>query len=124
MSKINQIQNKLLELDGGKFQKLADAYLHKKGYEKINPLGSVIGADKTRKGTPDTFIPLPNGKYVFAEYTTQQEGVFEKLKGDLKKCFDEAKIGILVSKIDEIVINLLNREWKSGRSYAENRFIL
>ena len=104
MSKINQIQSKLLELDGGKFQKLADAYLHKKGYEQINPLGSVIGADKTRKGTPDTFIPLPNGKYVFAEYTTQQEGVFEKLKGDLKKCFDEAKIGILVSKIDEIVI--------------------
>jgi hypothetical protein len=39
MSKINQIQKRLLELDGGAFQKLADAYLHKKGYERINPLG-------------------------------------------------------------------------------------
>lgn len=91
-------------MEGGKFQKLADAYLHKKGYEQINSLGSVIGTDKTRKGTPDTFIPLPNGKYVFAEYTTQQENVFKKLKGDLEKCFKESKTGVPVSKIDEIVI--------------------
>jgi hypothetical protein len=104
MSKINQIENKILELDGGTFQKLADAYLHKKGYEQINPLGSVIGANKTRKGTPDTFIPLPNGKYVFAEYTTHQKNVLKKLKGDLVKCLNEAKTGIPVSKIDEIVI--------------------
>jgi len=104
MSKINQIQKIILEMEGGKFQKLADAYLHKKGYEQINSLGSVIGTDKTRKGTPDTFIPLPNGKYVFAEYTTQQENVFKKLKGDLEKCFKESKTGVPVSKIDEIVI--------------------
>lgn len=104
MSKINQIQNKLRELDGGAFQKLADAYLHKKGYEQINSLGSVIGADKVRKGTPDTLVLLPNGKYVFAEYTTQQGGIYEKLKKDLDKCFDEAKTGIAVEKIDEVVI--------------------
>jgi hypothetical protein len=104
MSKINQIEKGLQELDSGKFQKLADAYLHKKGYERINPFGSVIGADKTRKGTPDTFIALSNGKYVFAEYTTRQDNVFEKLKGDLEKCFDEAKTGLSVSKIEEIVI--------------------
>ena len=104
MSKINQIQNKLKELSGGAFQKLADAYLHKKGYEQINSLGSVIGADKVRKGTPDTLVPLPNGKYVFAEYTTQEGGIYEKLKKDLDKCFDEAKTGIAVEKIDEVVI--------------------
>ena len=104
MSKINQIQNKLRELDGGAFQKLADAYLHKKGYEQINSLGSVIGADKVRKGTPDTLVLLPNGKYVFAEHTTQQDGIYEKLKKDLDKCFDEAKTGIAVEKIDEVVI--------------------
>ncbi|MEG4023917.1 nSTAND3 domain-containing NTPase [Microcoleus sp. S13C4] len=104
MSKINQIQTKLTELDGGAFQKLADAYLHKKGYEQINSLGSVIGADKVRKGTPDTLMPLPNGKYVFAEYTTQQSGIYEKLKKDLDKCFDEEKTGIAVEKIDEVVI--------------------
>jgi len=104
MSKINQIQNKLRELDGGAFQKLADAYLHKKGYEQINSLGSVIGADKVQTGTPDTLVLLPNGKYVFAEYTTQKKGIYKKLKEDLDKCFNEAKTGIAVKKIDEVVI--------------------
>jgi len=93
MSKINQIQNRLLELDGGAFQKFADAYLYKKGYERINSLGSIAGADKVRRGTPDTFVPLSNGNYVFAEHTTQQDKVYEKLRGDLQKCFDEAKAG-------------------------------
>ncbi len=70
MTKINQIQNAISELEGGAFQKLADSYLVKKGYSQINPIGSVIGKNKTRTGTPDTLIPLPNGKYVFAEYAT------------------------------------------------------
>ena len=73
MSKINQIQNKIRELEGGTFQKLADAYIHKKGYNHINTIGSVIGSDKVRKGTPDTLVSLPNGKFVFAEYTTQKD---------------------------------------------------
>lgn len=107
MSKINQIQNELRQQSGEKFQKLADAYLHKKGYEQINPIGSVIGADKVRKGTPDTLVPLPNGKYVFAEYAavndTKKGAVYEKLKGDLDKCFDEVKTKISVKKIQEIV---------------------
>ncbi|MBD2412535.1 hypothetical protein FACHB389_00770 [Nostoc calcicola FACHB-389] len=107
MSKINQIQNELRQQSGEKFQKLADAYLHKKGYEQINPIGSVIAADKVRKGTPDTLVPLPNGKYVFAEYAavndTKKGAVYEKLKGDLDKCFDEVKTKISVKKIQEIV---------------------
>ncbi len=104
MSKINQIQNELRQLSGEAFQKLADAYLHKRGYEQINPLGSVIGADKVRTGTPDTLVPLPNGKYVFAEYTTtESDKIIQKFQKDLKKCFDEAKTQILVNKIQEIV---------------------
>lgn len=104
MTKINQTQNALRELDGGSFQKLADAYLHKKGYDRINPLGSVIGADKTRIGTPDTFISLPNGKFVFAEYTTRQSGICEKFREDLGKCFDETKTGVPIDMIEEVVL--------------------
>jgi len=103
MSKINQIQKKLRSLGDAAFQKLADAYLHKRGYEQINPIGSAIGADKVRKGTPDTLISLPNGKYVFAEHTTQKEGVGKKFKADLDKCFNDEKTGIPLSKIEEIV---------------------
>lgn len=104
MSKLNQIQNALREMGEGAFQKLADAYLHKKGYERLNPIGSVIGSDKTRTGTPDTLIALPNGKYAFAEHTSQKTGVYQKFKGDLENCFDESKTGIPISKIDEVIL--------------------
>jgi len=103
MTKINQIQTALRELSGGSFQKLADAYLYKKGYKSINPRGSVTGADKTKTGTPDTFITLPNGTYVFVEYTTQQTGVCKKHKDDLDKCFNEEKTGVPVEKIEEVI---------------------
>lgn len=104
MSKINQIQNALKELDGGQFQKLCDSYLAYKGYKNLNPLGSVRGANKVRKGTPDTFIRQANGRFVFVEYTTQQDGVIEKFKDDLAKCLDESKTGIPTKDIAEIIL--------------------
>jgi len=104
MSKVNQIEDALCKLSQGSFQKLADAYLHRKGYDKINPLGSVIGTNKAKKGTPDTFVSLPNGKYLFAEYTTQQSGICKKFKKDIDKCFDEEKTGVPVEMIEELVL--------------------
>ena len=104
MSKINQIQNRIRELEGGRFQQLADAYLHKIGYERINPIGSVIGANKVRKGTPDTLFPQSNGKYVFAEHTTESDAtVYRKLNSDLDKCLDPATTGVPIGKIEEVV---------------------
>lgn len=105
MAKINQIQTAISELDGGAFQKLADSYLLRKGYQQINPIGSVAGSNKVRKGTPDTLIPTPNGKYIFAEYTTiSANQVFSKFCDDIDKCLDESKTGISVAKIKEIVL--------------------
>ena len=104
MSKINQIQKGLRELEGGAFQKLADEYLRKKGYERLNPIGSVIGTNKVRKGTPDTLVALENGKYAFCEHTTEANGLFAKIKSDLEKCFDYKKTGIPIKKIAEIVV--------------------
>ncbi len=104
VSKINQIQTKLSEIGSAKFHQLCEAYLHRRGYERINSIGRTIGSDKDAKGTPDTFISLPNGKYVFAEYTTQQGRVYEKFQEDLSKCFDEAKTGIAREKIQEVIL--------------------
>ena len=104
MSKVTQIQARLLEIDPAGFQRLAEAYLHARGYDRINSFGLVLGADKTARGTPDTFVTLPNGKYVFAEHTTQQTGVHDKFLDDLGKCFDEDKTGIPVALVDEIVL--------------------
>ena len=109
MSKINQIQNALKELDGGTFQKLAESYLHKKGYDQINCIGSVLGNNKVRKGTPDTLVALPNGKYTFAEHTTTIKGVCSKFSDDIDKCFDEDKTGIKTSEIEEIILCFTER---------------
>ena len=105
MAKINQIQAAISQLDGGAFQKLADSYLLRKGYQQINPIGSVAGSNKVRKGTPDTLIPTSEGKYIFAEHTTTSEKkIFNKLCDDIDDCLDEKKTGISISKIKEIVL--------------------
>ncbi len=104
MSKLNQIQNALKELDGGKFQKLCDSYLQEKGYANLNPIGSVFGSDKVRKGTPDSAVRNASGKLTFVEYTTQQDNLTAKLSSDIKKCLDETKTGIQNSDIEEIIL--------------------
>jgi hypothetical protein len=104
LSKLTQIEKALLEVDPAGFQRLCDSYLVSRGYDRINPIGLVIGADKVAKGTPDTLITRPDGKYVFAEYSTQQDGLAEKFMRDLTKCFDEGKTGIPVERIHEIVL--------------------
>lgn len=104
MSKLNQIQGELRSINQARFQELCDTYLFRLGYENINPVGSVIGMEKTATGTPDSLIVLPSGRYVFVEYTTQQKGLFKKFSYDLDKCFDESKTGIPVSKIERIIL--------------------
>ena len=104
MSKLNQIQNAIQELEGGAFQKLAASYLYKKGYTKLNAIGSVIGSNKTKTGTPDVLNRLPNGKYIFQEHTTQKVGALKKFQDDLEKCFDESKTGIPIDEIEEMVL--------------------
>lgn len=104
MGSINQIKSKLLELEGGKFQRLCDDWLHRKGYENINPIGMMSTTDRVVKGTPDSLFLQPDGKYVFSEYTVQQNALAKKLKDDIGKCFDEVKTGISSEQISEIII--------------------
>ena len=103
MSKINQIENALLELEGGKFQKICNAYLAAKGYV-VNALGSVAGKDKSKIGTPDCFIASRQGAFTFVEYTTQQDGVCDKFKDDITKCLDEGKTGIPKKDIELVIL--------------------
>ena len=72
MSSHNLIKSKLTELEGGKFQRLCDDWLHRKGYENINPIGMMNTTDRVVKGTPDCLFMQKNGKYIFSEYTVQQ----------------------------------------------------
>ena len=48
MTRINIIQNKIIEMEGGIFQNLCDGYLYKKyQFKNIHSLGSQEGTNKT-----------------------------------------------------------------------------
>ncbi len=103
MSKVSQIQSALLAMNSGAFHELADAYLVACDFGRINSHGSVLGAEKEKVGTPDTLFTTPQGTFVLAEYTTQKDGLFGKIKSDLGKCLDSGKTGIPLDKVERIV---------------------
>ncbi len=63
-SKLNEVQQRLSEIDATRFHKLVDSYLSKKYNYSIHSTGTKTGEDKPRKGTPDTLITLDNGHYI------------------------------------------------------------
>lgn len=90
MSRINMIENALTELDGGRFQKLAEAYLVRKlQLNTITALGSQPGTDKVCKGIPDAH-GISEGQSVLIAFTTAQTGYFNKLKADIDDCVSVA----------------------------------
>ncbi|CAI3394616.1 ATP-binding protein [Enterococcus cecorum] len=103
MVKIENIKQKILQLDAGSFQNLCDSYLYKIGYQGIVSLGGEAGTRKTTLGTPDTYFTTSNGMYVFVEYTTQKTKLFLKIKNDLKKCLDTTSTGVPHDRISEII---------------------
>lgn len=103
MATVTAIKQKIATLDSGSFQILCDAYLSKEGYANIVCLGTKEGTQKTTKGTPDTYFCQSQGKYVFVEYTTQQDNLITKIDTDIDKCLDEESTGISCEEILEIV---------------------
>lgn len=104
MSKINAIQQAILQLDGGKYQKLMDAYLYKKfKYTNIEPLGSHTGTDKVTKGIPDSYVKLDNGRYILIMYGAVESTSYEKIEKDIKSCLDKKKLDIDIKEIEEII---------------------
>jgi hypothetical protein len=104
MSKRNQIQNALLTINPATFQLLGDAYFSKQNLGDIVAVGSVVGKDRTKQGTPDTLFITPEGRFIFVEYSVQSDGGYAKILGDLDKCLDEEKTGIALEKIDRIIL--------------------
>ena len=104
MSKINQIEQELSQIDASKFHKLINTYLSKKFSFMVHSNGTKIGEDKAISGTPDSFVALEDGNYIFVECTTQKSDILSKFLKDLKKCFDEAKTGISISKIKKVIL--------------------
>ena len=104
MSKINQIQKALAEMDATRFHKLMDSYLAKRYRYDVHSNGAKTGEDKTVSGTPDSYVALNDDKYIFIEYTTQKSGVKNKLMRDIDKCLDEDKTKISTRNIEKIIL--------------------
>lgn len=109
MSKLQLIQQELIGINEAKFQVYCDDYFFWIGYSFITSSGSVIGKEKTRKGTPDTYIPINGDEYIFIEYTTKDKlgagkDFYKKLSDDIDHCFDEAKSGIKNSQIKKVIL--------------------
>ncbi|MGA1940282.1 hypothetical protein [Arcobacter sp. YIC-310] len=105
MSKKNQIEKALQEIDASKFHKLIDSYLSKEYSYKITSNGTKTAEDKPTTGTPDSFVILENGKYIFIEYTTQKTKIKDKFLDDIEKCFDEEKTGVKVNNIEKLILS-------------------
>lgn len=106
MSRLQAIENSLTSINQAAFQNLCDNFLalRNNNYSAFSRTGSQSGKQKTVKGTPDTFLLLPNGKYIFVEYSTNISAGLSKLKDDVKKCIDTDKTGIPLNQITEIIL--------------------
>ena len=119
MSRLQTIENALTSINETVFQELCDSFLILKNenYRIFSRVGSQSGKQKTTKGTPDTFYLLPNGRYVFVEYSTNITKGVSKLQEDIKKCLDTTKTKIPINQIAEIILcvnfNLSTEEFQS-----------
>lgn len=125
MAVIDEIKQRILQLDAGSFQSMCDRYLSKNGYPNIVSLGTQAGTQKTTRGTPDTYFFDVNGKYVFVEYTTQQSNLPDKIKTDIQKCLDVSTTQIPHEKISEIIYcytssNIAPKDDAAFRSMCES----
>ena len=106
MSEIHQIEQKLQEIGDAVFQELCDhiLFLEETEWQLVSKIGSVLGRDKTRKGTPDTFFMNSRGHYVFVEHSTNLTEKEKKLAKDIGKCLDSSITGVKLEDLDKIIL--------------------
>ncbi len=104
MLRILDIQNELINMEQGMFQKICNLILCNQGYVPYKYTGSATGTNKTKKGTPDSVFIDQNEKYVYVEITTQKPPLDTKIKKDVEKCLEKiSKSPVLNKKISKIV---------------------
>ncbi|MCY3997821.1 MAG: hypothetical protein OXE55_00500 [Flavobacteriaceae bacterium] len=125
MSRLQSIERKLQEINEAVFQELCNCFLFSKN-EKfvISRIGSQKGKQKTIKGTPDTVLLFPDGKYTIVEYSTNITRGLSKFKEDIHKCIDSKKTNIPLEQIEEVILcfnfNLKPNEIQELESLLKN----
>ena len=104
MDRLKDIERKITELSAADFQILCDEYLYREIGNNIVGLGTQTGAHKTTIGNPDTYIhKRDSDKYIFIAYSTQQNGIYNKLKEDIEKCLNPELTKLELQYIEEII---------------------
>ncbi|SIQ62657.1 nSTAND3 domain-containing NTPase [Maribacter ulvicola] len=109
MNQLSTIKERLKNFNETEFQELCDCFLslRNRGYKAYSRTGAHDIKQKTTRGTPDSFIQMPNGLYLFVESTTTEHkgrSLLNKLKKDISGCLDVDKTGIPINKIQEIIL--------------------
>ena len=93
MSDYKNIERNLLGVGQAEMQNIVFQILDKR-YVPTNivNLGSASGIQTTRRGTPDVFLQLSNGNYIYVEITIQKNQLLDKIKKDIDKCKENAKV--------------------------------
>ena len=104
MSRTTDIERALAAIEGGAFQKLAEAYVYRKyKLTSITALGSQFGTNKAAKGIPDAHAFMGDRVYLVG-FTTQQNASVNKLEKDIDDCFVAAKCaGIVPDDIAKVI---------------------
>lgn len=107
------IEKYLSSVDQATFQKLMNHLLHLEGYKFLSSPGSVVGKNKTSKGSPDSFFK-DGDKYAFCELTTQEklstgETFVKKMKKDVEHCFNVSVTGINKTDISKIILGFTEK---------------
>lgn len=100
---LTDIEQKMLQLEAGMFQKMCNEILCKMNYKPYNYKGSQSGTYKTVLGTPDAIFQDANNMYVYVEYTVQQTDLSNKIQEDVKKCLKNIKEENLENKFSKII---------------------
>ena len=113
MAILQDIERRIEELSPSGFQQLCDAYLISKNRGKYFAFlrkGSMLGKDKTVKGTPDTLVYTYDNKYLFVEYSTNSKDKEKKLIEDINKNIRKYEVDLL--HLSEIIL-FVNYKLKS-----------
>lgn len=109
MNRYILIEKELMGANADKFQLICNAFLSHEYPGDLHCPGAVAGKEKTKKGIPDTFIIQQDGRYVLAEFTTQDRSLnysafIRKLKTDIQRCLALRDLKIKKEQIAAIVI--------------------
>ena len=113
MPKFLKVQQGILGLGAGEYQRLcADYIIKKKGFKNMHDIGSKEGTNKTTIGIPDSYNVNDDGTYSLLMYGTVDAKSIPKIKSDIEAAYSYMETGILQGKIKEIICFHINTNIK------------